>query len=48
MIALTFLPDGFPCLGCYETGALPGRVWCAVCSERVANFPSEPIERGAR
>lgn len=45
---LVFVPDGFTCLGCHETDALPDSVWCAVCSERVASFPSEPIERGQR
>lgn len=45
---LTVVPDGFTCLGCHETDALPDSIWCAVCSERVRNFPSEPIERGQR
>lgn len=40
-----FIPDGFTCLGCYENDALPNSVWCAVCGERVRDFPSEPIER---
>lgn len=43
---VVLIPDGFTCQGCFENDALPNRVWCAVCSERVANFPSEPIERG--
>lgn len=45
---LVIVPDGFTCLGCYEADALPDRVWCATCSERASNFPSEPIERGQR
>lgn len=45
---LTSVPDGLTCLGCHETDALLDSIWCAVCSERVRNFPSEPIERGQR
>lgn len=48
--AVTFVPDGFTCLGCRENPALPYRVWCAVCTP-VSVFtpmPWEPIERGQR
>lgn len=43
---VTFVPDGFTCLRCYENPALPERVWCAVCAPVVAQYPAEPIERG--
>lgn len=47
---VTFVPDGFTCLGCGENPALPYRVWCAVCTpvSAFAQIPAEPIERGQR
>lgn len=30
---LIFVPDGFTCLECKESDALPGCVWCATCNE---------------
>lgn len=48
---LVFVPDGFTCLECKESPALPHTVFCATCNAAAwaaILAPSSPIERGQR
>lgn len=42
--APVILPETFTCLRCEENPALPGKLWCTVCTAIVDEYPAEPID----